>query len=178
MEKQKESRHAKLFILLGILVLFILFFDLWSIRALSRTEIDDIHPLMCGENDIDYIQKADVLWVVPLFDNVSIASNMTWCKSILAMNKTLGLHGVYHTYNEFRYPRNESYTLKGIAEFKKCFGFEPTRFKAPQLELGKKNREFLENNSIEIHGFKGQLFHKVYHCNDTGTFSNKFVERF
>jgi predicted deacetylase len=66
----------------------------------------------------------------------------------------------------------------GILEFEKCFGFKPKLFKAPYLKLSSSNQEMLRNEGFDIYGRLHQVTHKVYHCNDYGLFSNRFIEKY
>lgn len=169
------KRHFKvkniiLLLVISVILVFFLF------RAFSHREIDDVTPgISCEE---EYLKKSDILWVIPEFSGNPISENREWCSWILGMNKTLGLHGVYHTYNEFGEYRNESYVAFGEEEFEKCFGFEPESFKAPQLNLSDENALDIQERGLSVKGKWNQLFHKVYHCNDTGRFSNRFLDWF
>ncbi|MBM3230555.1 hypothetical protein FJZ22_02785 [Candidatus Pacearchaeota archaeon] len=156
-----------------MLILGTLILAFFLIRACSHQEIDDVTPgIPCEE---EYLRKAEVLWVIPLFQNESISSNKTWCEYIRSLNKTLGLHGVYHTNREFQILRNEEYLQPGVQAFKECFNQTPTQFKAPQLALSKENKAWLEKK-YTIQGEYNQQFHKVYHCSDTGRFPNKLLQ--
>ena len=165
---------------LGIKILIVLLLALWIFfiiilfRNINSRQIDDFSPLISCESGI--ITKSDVLMVIPIFKGVSIADNITWCQQTLALNKTLGLHGVYHTFNEFNYPRDVNYINRGREEFKKCFGFYPKIFEAPQVAISKENKEILESLNLTVLGYGYNLFHKVYHCSDTGKYSNKFID--
>ncbi|MSS74299.1 hypothetical protein EXS72_01530 [Candidatus Pacearchaeota archaeon] len=86
------------------------------------------------------------------------------------------MHGVYHTYQEFNTDRSEEYIQNGADEFEKCFGFAPTRFKAPQVALPYSNTLMLEKKGYTIDTLLGDLFHKVYHCNDQGFYSNSISD--
>lgn len=160
-------------ICLLFLSLLIFVIMLFIIRAFSEKHLDDVSPeIPC---DKELLKKADILYVIPKFNNKSIAENKTWCNEILALNKTLALHGVYHVYNEFLYERNEAYLNEGIEIFKECFGFFPERFKPPQIVISKENKELIKNKlNLDI----TSIFHKAYHCNNTGMVSNKFVNIF
>jgi len=118
-------------ILLMALLLIIAF--LYFVRLYSNVEIDDVTPGI--ECDYSLIEKSDILWVIPLFENKSIADDRAWCDYIISLNKTLGMHGVYHTYREFGEVRDEDYVNSGINAFEKCFSFSPKMFKAPQMYL-------------------------------------------
>ena len=94
-----KIKSILLSVFITILVILVLFTILECIRTLNYKQIDDVHPsINCSEG---YIEKSDVLMIIPLFNNDSIANHPEWCKEILAYNKTMGMHGIYHTYNEF-----------------------------------------------------------------------------
>ena len=162
-------------ILYGIVMLFFLcFFSLFFLRAVSHSEIDDISPEIFCEKEC--IEKSDVLWVVPKFNGIPISENKTWCKEILKLNKTLGLHGVTHEYHEFGIDRSDDYIVEGIKIFEECFGFKPLLFKPPQLFISKNNKKLIEKYDLELKVKFNQVIHKVYHCNDTGVFSNYLID--
>ena len=162
-------------ILLILIIFFVLLLLLFLFRLFSPKQLDDVSSqIQC---DKELFDKADVLFVIPKFNNVSIAENQSWCKYILSLNKTLAMHGVYHTYNEFATERNENYLNQGKAEFVKCFGFYPEIFKAPQLEITNNNKKLIKSQ-MKFYGYINQLFHKAYHCNDTGQLSNRAVGLF
>ncbi len=130
-----SKKSIILYIFIAILLLFAA--DLILARAFSHTELDDVTPgIECSR---DLMEKSDVLWVIPDFSNDSIAESKEWCTDILSLNKTLGLHGVHHTYREFAIGRDKDYIEFGISEFEGCFGFKPLLFKAPQLALSREN---------------------------------------
>lgn len=171
-----EKRDVGYVLLLVIGIVLVLVVILFIIRRVSHTEIDDVSPgITCSD---ELLQKSDVLWVIPDFENKSISEDKEWCGKIKSLNKQIGLHGVYHTYNEFANDRDKEYLQKGIDDFTECFGKKPEIFKAPQLELSKKNKKMIEENGLNVRGKINQLFHKVYHCNDTGRFSNRFIDWF
>lgn len=153
-----------------------LIFALFLIRLISPREIDDVSPEIPCEEYL--LQKSDILWVIPNFNNTPISENRVWLQKILALNKTLGLHGVYHTYKEFNTNRNQGYLQEGISEFEKSFNQTPTMFKPPQLKINKENKILLKNNNLELKDYSNQIFHKVYHCNNTGRFPNWFIDLF
>lgn len=172
MKKSDVKIKAKIVIVVLICLLLILFF----VRAISSREIDDVSPgIECSD---ELLQRSDVLWVIPDFKNKSISEDKEWCDKIKSSGKTIGLHGVYHTYNEFANDRDKEYLQKGIDDFEQCFGYKPEIFKAPQLELSKENKKMVEENGLKVKGRINQFFHKVYHCSDKGKFSNKFVDWF
>jgi len=160
-----------------ILITFgILIVSLFIIRANSPKEIDDMNPLILCEQE--YLEKADILWVIPLYEKYPISENQEWCKEILKLNKTIGMHGLHHTYREFNGTFNQTEFEKGIREFEKCFGYPPELFKAPQLEITSENIGKIKNNGLKFRGFFNQIIHKVYHCGDTGKLPNSFHDVF
>ncbi len=159
-----------------LIILISLFILLFLIRLTTPREIDDIHPLR--ECEKKYIKKADILWVMPKYLNTPISENKTWCQEILSLNKTLGMHGITHSYHEFKNYVNETELIEAKQIFKDCFGYEPTLFKPPYLKLSKENKELLEKNNLEIKWIWNQNLHKVYHCQDSGLFPNKFHDVF
>jgi predicted deacetylase len=164
------STISKILMLLFLAILIIFF-----IRTFSERQVDDVTPGIPCESSI--LAKSDVLYVIPKFENKSIADNKTWCAEILAMNKTLALHGVYHTYNEFKTERDEKYLQEGIDIFKECFGFNPNRFKPPQLAISKENR-LLIRQRMQLDVELNTALHKAYHCNDSGVVSNRIMDIF
>ncbi|HKL23511.1 MAG TPA: polysaccharide deacetylase family protein [Candidatus Nanoarchaeia archaeon] len=149
---------------------------LFLIRLSTPREIDDINPQIPCEKK--YIEKSDIIWVVPLLNGIPISENKTWCQEILALNKTIGLHGIYHTHHEFKYPVTEKNLNHAKKVFQECFGYQPEIFKPPYLKLSKQNKELLEKHNLEIKWIWNQNFHKVYHCQDSGIFPNKFHDIF
>lgn len=174
-KKKVYKKLLRFFILIAILI-FILIFILILIRLAGSRELDDLHPdISCSE---DLIEKSDVLWVIPKLNNNSITENPEWCKKILNLNKTLGLHGIYHNFEEFDTNRNQEYLQEGIEIFEKCFGYVPEKFKPPQLKISKINEKIIKNNNLKLKGKLNQVIHKVYHCDNSGPISNKFIDLF
>lgn len=159
-----------------IIIFFLIGTILFFVRIMNHAEVDDVHPsIQCNLN---LIENSKILWVIPLYNNQKISDNPEWCKYILSLNKTLGMHGVYHSYEEFGIKREAEYLERGIDEFEACFGFRPYIFKAPQLKLNWKNKIVLDNYGFSIYGKINQLLHKVYHCEDSGFFNNDFINKF
>ncbi len=156
------------------IVIFLLMVFLFVIRVFSPREIDDVSPEIPCEKE--YIEKSDILWVIPKFNDKLISENKTWCSYILSLNKTIGLHGVTHQFEEFKANREREYLVQGIEIFEQCFGFKPTMFKPPQLKISKENKKLINKNNIKLKLNFNQLIHKVYHCNDTGKFKNKIID--
>lgn len=176
MIKKKKTLTILIFKLMIIFIL-ILLICLYFIRFISPREIDDITPeIFCEER---LMTISDTLYVIPMFNNKSIAEDKNWCDRITALNKTLAMHGVYHTYEEFGTDRDIEYIKKGIEEFTKCFGYAPRIFKPPQLKLTKNNIKTLESLGLEVRTKKDQFTHRVFHCQDqTELFNNKFNSLF
>ena len=162
---------------MGIVGIFItLIFILFFVRLFAERQVDDVSPgIPC---DLEILEKADVYYVIPLFENGSIGDNSEWCGDIKNRNKTLALHGLHHYYHEFEGKISEEDFEDGIREFEDCFNSTPLRFKAPQLVISSENRALVESFGIEVDGKLNQIFHKVYHCGDTGRFSNRFIDWF
>ncbi len=167
-------RKKILMLFLTIILVLILF--LFFVRLTSPREIDDISPeIPCLEK---YIEKSDVLWVIPKLSNKAISEDKIWCNYILSLNKTLGLHGVYHEFEEFNIGRDQEYFQEAINIFEECFGFKPEMFKPPQLEITEDNRKLIKENNMELKAKFNQLTHKVYHCDDSGLFPNWVINLF
>ena len=169
------KKGVKIFLMILFSILVIWFF----IRLVSPREIDDVSPGISCENEKKYIEKSEILWVIPLLNNISIAENKTWCNEILAMNKTLGLHGITHSYHEFELNNISQNELDlGIKEFEKCFGYKPRLFKPPYLFINKQNKDLIKQNNLILKYRFNQAIHKVYHCNNSGTLGNKVIDLF
>jgi predicted deacetylase len=154
--------NKKYFLLFIILILALILFN---IRVFSQKQIDDVSPnIKCNQK---YLEKSEILWIIPKFENKSISENKNWCQEILNLNKTLGLHGIYHShYKEFNQKISEKEFQEAIQIFEDCFNQTPTMFKPPQLSISKENKELIENYNLTIKGKLNQFFHKVYHCED------------
>lgn len=169
----KKTLKTILIILFSLLVLWFL------LRLISPREIDDISPGIPCDNEKEYIESSEYLWVIPNFQGNKLSENKIWCKEILSLNKTLGLHGINHTYWEFRKEEITEEELNfGISEFEKCFGYKPEKFKPPNLRLNKENKKIIEKNNLTLKFKFNQAIHKVYHCDNSGRFSNKFIDIF
>ena len=162
---QVQKKRASIILLIVFILLAILFF----IRLFNTRDLDDVTPgIPCS---YDLLARVDTLYVIPLYNNRSIADDKEWCSFILSLNKTIGLHGVYHTYKEFGYSRDKIYLDIGAIEFEKCFGFKPTLFKAPQLSLSRENKRWIEKDYL-VETWFDRVFHKTYHCSNDGYFPN------
>ena len=161
-------------VICSFVFLLMLLIMIWVIRVVSSNQLDDVSPGISCEKNL--IEKSESLAVIPLYRNISIAENKEWCAEIRSLNKTLVMHGVYHSYNEFLVNISLEDIQRGKEAFKECFGYYPQVFEAPQLALRKENVELLKENGLKIRGFWFNVFHKVYHCEDTGEYSNKFID--
>ncbi len=159
-------------ILIAALILTIFF-----MRLINPTEIDDISPnIPCPEMEI---YNPDVLYVIPNYATYPISYYPMWCEHILSLDKTLALHGINHTYREFKYNSISQEELNfGISEFEKCFSISPTEFKPPQLAISKENKRLIEENNLKRRTVLHQITHKVYHCNDSDIIPNKIIKIF
>ncbi len=154
------------------IILTALIIILFLTRLILPSQIDDVTPgISCEEELLDL---ADVYFVVPKFEGVVL--DKEWCDEILMRDKELAMHGVYHTYEEFGVYRDEKYFSEGVSIFRDCFGFSPERFKPGQLEWHDSNNWVKAEMEVEL--FWNQLFHKVYHCEDTGMFPNWVINIF
>ena len=163
-------------ILIFFLIIPLLIISLFFTRLFNPKEIDDVSQEIPCERD--YLEKSDIFWVIPKFNNKPISEDKEWCNYILSLNKTIGMHGVTHEYQEFLQDRNQEYLNQGIKIFEDCFGFQPKMFKPPQLKISEENKRLIKENNIELKINLNQILHKVYHCNSTEKFSNRFIDIF
>lgn len=166
----------KLIIMSIILTIFSLILILFFIRLISPIELDDVTPgISCNQN---LIEKSDILWIIPNFNNTNISENIEWCNRILNENKTLGLHGITHEYQEFGKDVSSEYLNEGMEMFIQCFGFAPEKFKPPQLKINSNNKELIANNNLKLSLYFNQITHKVYHCDDSDIMKNNLIDLF
>ncbi|MBU2053237.1 MAG: DUF2334 domain-containing protein [Nanoarchaeota archaeon] len=175
-----------------VILIISLILILFLIRLTSPKEIDDVSPEIPCEQK--YIEKTNVLWVIPKLNDNPISKNEGWCNQVLNLNKTLGLHGVNHKFEEFGINRTplgvsqrgtrpqstelggKEYLQGGMEIFEQCFGFKPEMFKPPQLKISRENKKLVKENEMELRGKFNQLIHKVYHCGDSGLFPNWVID--
>lgn len=168
----KIRKRILVILIIAIGTLFYLGIITEIIRDSSYKQLDDLHPqIICDE---EYLIKSDVLMVIPLYKNDSIANYPDWCKKILSYNKTIGIHGIYHTYKEFSNNISEKELLRAIQEFEKCFGEKPKLFEPPQWEISQENKEITEKYLQVTNSYQG-FFHKVYHCGNGIESTYKFL---
>lgn len=169
---KKNNRKRILQIIINIFLIFIviLLFLILMIHFAEK-QLDDVSTgIPCEEK---LLKESDILFVIPKFNNISIAENKTWCNYILSLNKKLAMHGIYHTYQEFNTDRNDAYLDEGVKIFEQCFGKRPEKFKPPQLAISKNNKKLIKAK-MKLYLTLTPLFHKGYHCNDSGNIKNKF----
>ena len=151
-------------ILLGYLVLLIV--------SRNPLIVDDVHPgAVCDE----LLEKADVLYVTPSYKNTEL--NVEWCHSISSLNKTIGMHGITHSYHEFLSEMNETDLLLAMEEFEECFREKPKLFRPPYNAISKENVELVESLGMEVYK-KRYLAHPYCHCEPDNRFSlilNKLI---
>ena len=170
----KKKKIVMLTILIVLLFIVVLEFAIFIFRAFSSTQLDDVTPgIPCSE---DLLEKSDVFFVIPKFEGKGIGNNSDWCEKMILYDKKLEMHGVYHTFNEFRIERDANYLDEGIIEFTRCFGEKPSGFKAPQMDLLEKNRRMILERGLRNYGPINQILHKTYHCDDSGIISNALTE--
>ncbi|PJE81730.1 hypothetical protein COU58_00925 [Candidatus Pacearchaeota archaeon CG10_big_fil_rev_8_21_14_0_10_32_42] len=160
----------------GLIILWVvlsLILILFSLRLTGRVELDDVTPEIPCENEL--IEKSDVLWIIPNFENKSIAENKTWCQKILSLNKTLGMHGIEHNYMEFSKEITTEELQRGREIFKECFEDYPLMFKPPQLAISSESKKVVKESGMKLMRGGNQLIHKVYHCNDSDIIKNSFI---
>lgn len=133
----------------------------------SAPELDDVHPdIPCDQKMID---DSDWLWVVPLYnDRVPEAVDPAWVENIKSKGKKIGMHGVRHTYSEFGVDVSREYIQRGIDAFTATYGFRPTDFKPPKMNVTPNNMRLLKELGLNVHTKWQQFIHKIYHCADHG----------
>lgn len=145
-------------------ILIVLTLVLVGHRENAAREVDDVHFLIpCSQWKID---DSEWLWVIPLYNNQPIANNSAYCKELLATGKKLGMHGVKHTYNEFNEDVTKEYIQAGMEAFKDAFGYYPTDFKPPKMNITENNVKLVKELNMTLHTRFQQIIHKVHHCED------------
>jgi len=123
--------------------------------------IDDLYP----ENSCnDLLEKADILYVIPNFENYSISNNKEWCAKIKSLNKTIGLHGIKHSYHEFNKKISNVELVSAINSFENCFEEKPSLFRPPYNKINKENEEIISKFNMTIYK-KRFIVHPYCHCN-------------
>jgi|SaaInlStandDraft_4_1057021.scaffolds.fasta_scaffold01868_7 hypothetical protein len=176
----KITKYYIIFILFLLTLLFLM-------RQTNDVHYDDLHPEI--ETNMNYLDKSDIIFVIPKYKNKKITDYPDWCKQIKNYSekhkKTLALHGIKHTtingYKgdcEFvrKIPEKE---LKEACEiFEKAFGYKPKHFKAPCYGLSKENQKLVEKLNMKIYGPSTLIFNKLYHSpmNENMKMINKFID--
>jgi len=155
--------NSKLFIIFVIILILIRFF--------RESHYDDIHQNI--PINYNYLNKSDILFVIPKYNNVSILNDPEFIRKIKLYvknnNKKLGLHGFIHkpegyiTKAEFGYEVDESYIKDSINIFEEAFGYKPVYFKAPCYNLHPNNYKLLKKYNLIIYGPYTLLFNKLFH---------------
>ena len=151
----------KVIVVLGVVLILA---TLFTTRLVSTRQIDDVSPSRLCEDE--FLKKSDILMVIPFLGNISLAENGSWCEYVKELNKTIGMHGIYHNGEEFGHPVDKESILRGMEEFNKCFGFYPVLFEAPELSLSIENENILKEMNFTIIKRWDYITHKVYHCTD------------
>lgn len=110
------------------------------------------------------LEKADILYVIPYFENNSITNDKEWCAKIRSLNKSIGLHGIKHYYHEFDNDVNEEEITLALNSFETCFGEKPTLFRPPYNRINKENEEKISSFNMTIYK-KKFIAHSYCHCN-------------
>ena len=167
--------YKKILLIIALTILILLAITS-IIRQFTPRQIDDVSPEIYCEQK--YLEKADILWVIPMYNSTPISNNQIWCNEILSLNKTLGMHGIQHYYKEFEDNLTNEQIEQGIKIFEDCFGNRPEIFKSPKLATSEENKIKLYQQNLILKSFSNQIFHKVYHCSNTGTLPNWFLDLF
>lgn len=151
-----KSKFAKL-----ILVVISLIYVVMLISSRNPLIVDDVCPNnLCGS----LLEKADILYVIPHFENNSINNNEEWCAKMRSLNKTIGLHGIKHSYHEFDKKINEEELSLAINSFETCFKEKPKLFRPPYNRINKENEGKISNFNMTIYK-KRFIAHSYCHCN-------------
>lgn len=135
-------------------------------REMSPREIDDIHPrISCQDHLLD---DSTWWWVIPYYNDEPLTAHPEWVERVKRSGRKLGLHGIRHTYAEFNVDVSREYIQKGIDEFERAFGYKPTEFKPPKMQVTPHNLKLLKDMGLNVHTSWQQLIHKVHHCEDQG----------
>ncbi len=155
---------------IGIAILVLLAI-IWLIRLFSERQLDDLSPeIPCSSR---LIEKSSVLYIIPKFNGWALSRD--FCERILVLNKTIAMHGITHEYKEFLVQRNSSYIEQGREIFLGCFNLTARNFKPPQLKISQENKKLVKrymNLDLRLN----QIFHKVYHCDDSGILPNWLID--
>lgn len=135
-------------------------------QGVAPRETDDVHPdIPCTDH---MLNDSTWLWVIPWYGDVPLTAHPAWVDALKRSGKKLGLHGVRHTYREFATDVSRAYVQKGIDEFEKAFGYRPTAFKPPKMQITPRNRQLLAELGLTVRTDWQQMIHRIYHCPDHG----------
>ncbi|MEW5896616.1 MAG: polysaccharide deacetylase family protein [Nanoarchaeota archaeon] len=123
--------------------------------------VDDVYPTNICDS---LLEKADILYIIPCFENDSINNNKEWCAKIKSLNKTIGLHGVKHSYHEFNKEIDDEELASAITDFENCFEEKPTLFRPPYNKINKENEDKIKKLNMAIYK-KKYIAHPYCHCN-------------
>ena len=112
----KRKLTSLLIVAIGIIYVLML------ISSRNPLIVDDVYQTNTCDG---LLEKADVLYIIPNFENNSINNNEDWCAKIKSLNKTIGLHGIKHSYHEFEKEIHDEELVLAIKEFEKAISYNP-----------------------------------------------------
>lgn len=133
------------------------------IFSLSRHPliVDDAYP---GNSCNSLLKKADIIYVIPLMEDHFLMNNPKWCSEIRSLNKTIGLHGIRHSYHEFNNEISKEGLLLAIQSFEQCFGYKPKLFRPPYNLISNVNHAIIDEYNITVYS-ASYITHPYCHCN-------------
>jgi len=143
-------------LLIGV-VFFIIFLVL-ILQPQKPLILDDVTSTKFCPN---LIEKADIIYVIPLYNNVPL--DPEWCQEMRTLNKTFGLHGITHTYHEFLKPVNKEDLQKAIHVFEECFNQTPSLFRPPYNKISEENKQLIKEFDLILYQ-KPYYQHPYCHC--------------
>ena len=143
------------------LVAFGFIYVVMLINSRNPLIVDDVHPNNPCDN---LLEKADILYIIPHFENNSINDSKEWCANIRSLNKTTGLHGITHSYYEFNKNVSKEEISSAINAFEICFEEKPKSFRPPYNKMNKENEEKISDFNLTIYK-KKFVTHPYCHCN-------------
>lgn len=151
------KRKLTILIVIAIGLIYALIF----ISSRNPLIVDDVYPTNTCDS---LLEKADILYVIPYLENNSITNDKEWCAKIISLNKSIGLHGIKHSYHEFDNDVNEKELALAINSFETCFSEKPTLFRPPYNRINKENEEKISSFNMTIYK-KKFIAHPYCHCN-------------
>ena len=151
---------------------------LWLLRKFSPQHLDDVHPSLPCPLMERFVRRPQqqFLWVIPMHGGSGISGFPDWCarqRALAAAGEvTLGMHGVHHdTNNEFVELRGANLTAlldRGVDEFRRCFGAEPTHFAPPGQRITTANLGIVRGAGygMRVRSAIEGLTSRIYHCDD------------